>query len=172
MNFLDLCAGIGGFRLGMEQAGNRCVGYVEIDKFARKSYEAMYDTRGEWTAHDITTVTDEEIRAIGRDVKLIGDARGYEIKSSDDSCAHTLCARYYKWMSFKADTSVMDGMRIRRLTPRECWRLQGFSDELFDRARAAGLSDTQLYRQAGNAVTVNVVAAIGRKIWSIDREEK
>ena len=54
MNFLDLCAGIGGFRLGMEQAGNRCVGYVEIDKFARKSYEAMYDTRGEWTAHDIT----------------------------------------------------------------------------------------------------------------------
>lgn len=71
MNFLDLCAGIGGFRLGMEQAGNRCVGYVEIDKFARKSYEAMYDTRGEWTAHDITAVTDEEIRAIGRDVKLI-----------------------------------------------------------------------------------------------------
>ena len=43
---------------------------------------------------------------------------------------------------------------------------------MFDRAATTGLSDTQLYRQAGNAVTVNVVAAIGRKIWSIDREEK
>jgi DNA (cytosine-5)-methyltransferase 1 len=66
MNFLDLFAGIGGFRLGMEQAGHKCIGYVEIDKFARKSYEAIHDTEGEWTAHDITTVTDESIRGIGR----------------------------------------------------------------------------------------------------------
>jgi DNA (cytosine-5)-methyltransferase 1 len=54
--------------------------------------------------------------------------------------------------------------RIRRLTPRECFRLQAFEDELFDRARAAGLSDAQLYRQAGNAVTVNVVYEIGVKL--------
>ena len=36
--------------------------------------------------------------------------------------------------------------RIRRLTPRECWRLQGFTDEQFDRAAAAGISDNQLYK--------------------------
>ena len=54
--------------------------------------------------------------------------------------------------------------RIRRLTPRECWRLQAFDDFLFDRAKAAGVSDAQLYRQAGNAVTVNVVYAIGLKM--------
>ena len=54
--------------------------------------------------------------------------------------------------------------RIRRLTPRETWRLQAFEDELFDRARAAGLSDAQLYKQAGNAVTVNVVYEIGLKL--------
>lgn len=54
--------------------------------------------------------------------------------------------------------------RIRRLTPRETWRLQAFEDELFDRARAAGISDTQLYKQAGNAVTVNVVYEIGLKL--------
>lgn len=57
-----------------------------------------------------------------------------------------------------------DDIRIRRLTPRECWRLQGFTDEQFDKAKAAGISDTQLYKQAGNAVTVNVAETIGRKI--------
>lgn len=60
MKFIDLFAGIGGFRMGMERAGHECVGYVEIDKFARKSYEAIYNTEGEWTKHDITKVTDEE----------------------------------------------------------------------------------------------------------------
>lgn len=60
MKFIDLFAGIGGFRMGMERAGHECVGYVEIDKFARKSYEAIYNTEGEWTKNDITKVTDEE----------------------------------------------------------------------------------------------------------------
>lgn len=55
--------------------------------------------------------------------------------------------------------------RARRLTPRECWRLQGFTDWAFDRAKATGLSDTQLYKQAGNAVTVNVVKWIGERMW-------
>ena len=64
MKFLDLFAGIGGFRLGMEQAGHECVGYVEWDKFARKSYEAIHNTEGEWTAHDITSVTDDDIRKL------------------------------------------------------------------------------------------------------------
>lgn len=54
-------------------------------------------------------------------------------------------------------------VRIRRLTPRECFRLQGFPDDLFDKAAKVN-SDTQLYKQAGNGVTVNVVYAIGRKI--------
>ena len=54
--------------------------------------------------------------------------------------------------------------RIRRLTPRECWRLQAFEDFLFDRAKAVGISDAQLYKQAGNAVTVNVVYEIGLKL--------
>ena len=66
MKFLDLFAGIGGFRLGMESAGHECVGFCEIDKFARKSYKAIHDTRGEIELHDITTVSDESIRRIGR----------------------------------------------------------------------------------------------------------
>ena len=65
MKFLDLFAGIGGFRLGMESAGHECVGFCEIDKFARKSYKAIHDTKGEIELHDITTVSDDTIRGIG-----------------------------------------------------------------------------------------------------------
>ncbi|MGO0077509.1 DNA (cytosine-5-)-methyltransferase [Streptococcus suis] len=66
MKFLDLFAGIGGFRLGMERAGHECVGFCEIDQFARKSYKAIHDTEGEFEFHDITRVTDESVREIGR----------------------------------------------------------------------------------------------------------
>lgn len=61
-----------------------------------------------------------------------------------------------------------ENVRIRRLTPRECWRLQGFPDEYFDKAKAAGISDTQLYKQAGNGVTVNVARAIGERLREIE----
>ncbi|HEM2639433.1 DNA cytosine methyltransferase [Streptococcus suis] len=66
MKFLDLFAGIGGFRLGMERAGHECVGFCEIDQFARKSYKAIHNTEGEFEFHDITGVTDESVRGIGR----------------------------------------------------------------------------------------------------------
>ncbi len=54
MKFLDLFAGIGGFRLGMERAGHECVGFCEIDQFARKSYKAIHNTEGEFEFHDIS----------------------------------------------------------------------------------------------------------------------
>lgn len=89
MNFLDLFAGIGGFRLGMESAGHECVGFCEIDKFARKSYKAIHNTKGEIELHDITRVTDESIRGFGSvDVicggfpcqafSIAGNRRGFE----------------------------------------------------------------------------------------------
>ena len=65
MKFLDLFAGIGGFRLGMESAGHECVGFCEIDKYARASYKAIHNTEGEIELHDITRVTDESIRGFG-----------------------------------------------------------------------------------------------------------
>lgn len=53
-------------------------------------------------------------------------------------------------------------MRIRKLTPKECFRLQGFPDEYFERA-ASVCSDAQLYKQAGNSVTVNVIYEIAKR---------
>lgn len=69
--------------------------------------------------------------------------------------------------------ALLDGnIRVRRLTPRECWRLQGFPDEYFDKARAASISDTQLYKQAGNGVTVNVARAIGERLKEVEEHDE
>lgn len=57
----------------------------------------------------------------------------------------------------------LEGARIRKLTPKECFRLQGFPDEYFDRAQAVN-SDAQLYKQAGNSVTVPVIYEIARRL--------
>ena len=56
LTFLDFFSGVGGFRHGLELAGMKCIGFCEKDKFARKSYDAMYDTKGEWFHDDITTI--------------------------------------------------------------------------------------------------------------------
>lgn len=49
------------------------------------------------------------------------------------------------------------GYRIRKLTPKECWRLMGFSDDAFEKAKNAGISNTQLYKQAGNSIVTHVL---------------
>lgn len=54
-------------------------------------------------------------------------------------------------------------VRIRKLTPRECWRLMGFDDEDFDKAQKVN-SDTQLYKQAGNSIIVNVLTELFRQL--------
>ena len=89
MKFLDLFAGIGGFRLGMESAGHECIGFCEIDKFARESYKAIHNTEGEIELHDITQVSDEFVRGIGsvdiitggfpcQAFSIAGNRRGFE----------------------------------------------------------------------------------------------
>ena len=54
--------------------------------------------------------------------------------------------------------------------PIECWRLQGFSREQFNKVAALGMSDAQLYKQAGNAVTTKVIEAIGRRLKAFDEK--
>lgn len=58
---------------------------------------------------------------------------------------------------------LFDGLRIRKLTPKECWRLMGFDDEDVDKASQVN-SNTQLYKQAGNSIVVNVLEAIFKNL--------
>ena len=55
--------------------------------------------------------------------------------------------------------------RIRKLTPKECWRLMGFSDENFENAKNAGISNTQLYKQAGNSIVTDVLYYIFKELY-------
>ena len=300
LTFLDLCSGIGGFRCALESIGHRCVGYCEIDRHARASYEAMFDTEGEWKRDDINDLRAEEIpyadiwcfgfpcQDITNEGKMRGldgersglflkimelikeklegerptyllienvrnllsvnggwdfarvlselDTAGYDCRwqlldsrwfgvpqrrervyiigylrsrgrreilpirgtyttapvpggpdgpsvkvknatKSGYAIAHVgdginlaypdSETRRGRVGSGVAQTLVCSGQmgtltedgRIRRLTPREYFRLQGFPDELYERA-AKVCTETQLYKQAGNAVTVNVARAV------------
>ena len=57
----------------------------------------------------------------------------------------------------------MPNFRIRKLTPRECWRLMGFNDSDFEKAEKVN-SNSQLYKQAGNSIVVNVLESILRNL--------
>ena len=85
-------------------------------------------------------------------------------------------ARVNPQLAYTIDTQpskavVTEDGRIRKLTPRECLRLQGFEDYQIDKILAI-TSDSQAYKQAGNAVTVNVVEAVGRRLVQADNALK
>ncbi|VJG99705.1 ABC transporter permease [Streptococcus pneumoniae] len=71
MRFIDLFSGIGGFRLGMESVGHECIGFCEIDKFARESYKSIFQTEGEIEFHDIRDVSDDEFKKLRGKVDII-----------------------------------------------------------------------------------------------------
>lgn len=83
-----------------------------------------------------------------------GETVGHPVKQRlefrGDGCSNTLT-------SVQKDNYLFEPpMKIRKLTPKECWRLMGFSDSDFEKAEAVN-SNTQLYKQAGNSVVVNVL---------------
>lgn len=316
MRFLDVFSGIGGFRAGLEKAGHTCVGHIERDVYARKSYSAIYDIKeNEYDRKDITEIEDftelrgkvdllcggfpcqsfsiagrrkgfDDVRGtmffhlarilkqakppfllfenvkgllshdkgetfktiitclddLGYDIEwqllnsknfgvpqnrervyIIGYLRGsggrkiFPLKRAgrkDYGNEYTTTVIGEKENTVKIKNCTKKGYqeakhgdginlaypesktrrgrvgnqisntltangnmgtlewsgekyRIRKLTPKECWRLQGFSDEAFEKAKAIGMSDSQLYKQAGNAVTVNVVYAIGKLLKEV-----
>lgn len=100
--------------------------------------------------------------------------KGYTEATEGDSInlampeSKTRRGRVGKGIANTLDTSCNQGTlynsRIRRLTPKECMRLQGVSDEITDKLVAAGISDSQLYRSAGDAMTVNVLYEIAKNM--------
>lgn len=87
----------------------------------------------------------------------------YNAKSEIDlEIARPLCSTMHKMHRACQDNYVTDHGRVRRLTPREAARLQGFPDDFL-----IPVSDTQAYRQFGNAVTVNVAEAVARSILEV-----
>ena len=90
--------------------------------------------------------------ALKLNVININSNKGIFVKVSDELIVYAVW--YEKYQCYIA---------IRKLTPRECFRLQGWSDDYFEKAQFVN-SDSQLYKQAGNGVTVTVIEAIARKM--------
>ena len=126
------------------------------------------------------TLTSQDRHGVVEGIKVRnGTKQGYQVAELGDSvdlsypASPTKRARVGKGIAHNLSCSGQMGVvvwngrmvKIRRLTPRECFRLQGFTDDLFEKAQAVN-SDAQLYKQAGNGVTVTVVYAIGKAILS------
>lgn len=113
---------------------------------------------------EMFTLTSQDEHGVAIDIKALSSStrgqpfrRGYAA-TLDHNCNQAIIAEHAVW-SEKYNCYLA----IRKLTPKECFRLQGWSDGYFEKAEFVN-SNSQLYKQAGNGVTVNIVRAIGEKL--------
>ena len=95
-----------------------------------------------------------------REHKAKGNGFGYSLFNRESPYCNTISARYYKDGSEILIDQSDIGRNPRKLTPRECARIQGFPEEF----NISAVSDNQLYRQFGNSVAVPVIEAIAKKM--------
>lgn len=112
------------------------------------------------------TLTTQDIHGVAIDLKaLTSKTRGQPYRYGYAACLDHDC--YQAVMTDAVWSKKNDCyLAIRKLTPRECFRLQGWTDKYFERAEMVN-SNSQLYKQAGNGVTVVVVATIGKKLCDV-----
>lgn len=96
------------------------------------------------------------IQPTDREYKKNNNKRTECIEWKNDNTSHALRTVVIPVVRLKTNRRF----RIRKLTPKECWRLMGFEDKDIDNAIAIGMSNAQLYKQAGNSIVVNVLMAI------------
>ena len=107
------------------------------------------------------------LRGTGRP-EILPIGKNANVRNEEDQISNTITANYWKGPA-GSRPFVTDGYTIRKLTPTECERLQGFPDGwtewgIDEKGNKVKMSDTQRYKQMGNAVTTNVIAAVGSRI--------
>lgn len=143
---------------------------TEYGKQIRKDYESgnIDISRHEFLAHEIrddettntlsTVQKDNQLAVkISGIVKDVNCSQGIFVRVSEELTVYAVW--YEKYQCYIA---------IRKLTPRECFRLQGWTDDYFEKAAFVS-SDSQLYKQAGNGVTVTVIEAIAKKLGRVHK---
>ena len=135
------------------------------------AYPFSKTRRGRVQKNMAHTITTDDSKCV-----VIGASRGRDPKNPSDRKAgnNNLQQRLEINENGTSDTITtvqkdnyageLPGYRIRKLTPKECWRLMGCSDEDFEKAEQVN-SNTQLYKQAGNAIVVDVLEAIFSKLF-------
>lgn len=144
---------------------------TEYGKQIRKDYESgnIDISRHEFLAHEIRDdETTNTLSTVQKDnqlavkvsgiVKDVNCSQGIFVRVSEELTVYAVW--YEKYQCYIA---------IRKLTPRECFRLQGWTDDYFEKAEFVN-SDSQLYKQAGNGVTVNVIYEIAKRLKESDND--
>lgn len=123
------------------------------------------------SGHDASRIVDEEglaptvkenhgtVTAVAMRGRYEGNKTKQNIEISDREYANAIT-------TVQKDSMVTNRLRIRKLTPKECWRLMGFDDDDFEKAEKVN-SNTQLYKQAGNSIVVNVLEKIFKNLFCI-----
>lgn len=156
-----------------EASGVMCININNKDGKERPQQDRVYDTNGQMTAlssqlggrHNIAipvlTPDRAEKRQNGRRFKENGEPM-FTLTSQDRHGVMIGNLRIWGGLQEHQTPILETGIRIRKLTPKECFRLQGWPDNYFYKAQEVN-SDSQLYKQAGNGVTVTVIHAIAEK---------
>lgn len=120
--------------------------------------DRIYDTEGIATA-----VTASQFRPSIAERRMFNPYNNKEIKDIAPTQT-TTCGITTSSAAVLISEDGNHFMKIRKLTPLECWRLMGFGDDDFYKVKSIRMSDTQLYKQAGNSIVVNVLEAIFKKL--------
>lgn len=146
------------------------------DRSVGKKLEQRLEPNRQGITNTITSVTKDNYLAepIGGLAIRTANKQGYDIAINGDGIdlaypqSKTRRGRVghgvSKTLMGMDSMGTLDNYRIRKLTPKECWRLMGFADEDFEKAKSAGVSNSQLYKQAGNSIVVNVLEGILRNL--------
>lgn len=139
--------------------------YNEEDKI-----EQQLELRDDKNTNSLTTVQKDNVIVETNQLIQQGELclEGYNDFSkrvySKEGIGRTLMASGGN-LNDKAGQYMTEKYKIRRLTPKECWRLMGFTDEQFDKAKELGISDSQLYKQAGNSIVTNCLYYIFKELF-------
>ena len=135
---------------------NVCDDCVDGDNYEWNYNQDQWKQMTEKRTEEAKKIRSENMKK-GRDYS---PRRSKELTTRNDQLANTVTSTQTK------EQYLSNGYKIRRLTPLECWRLQNFPDEQFFKAQQVN-SDTQLYKQAGNSITVIVIQKIIKSIFNI-----
>lgn len=153
----DLFSGCGGFRLGFENAGFKIVYW--------KNSKTQWVEEPREYFNSLKTQTDINRQQLIKSGTLRTYKEDKGFRSIKDDSFPTIPARAREDGSGQP---VILQCSIRRLTPLECFRLQGFPDEIVKRGYEIGISDTQLYKMCGNAVSIPIVYEIAKRIKQME----
>lgn len=146
--------------------GNGC--YIQnIDKKRGTFQKEMIPTLK--TSPDIGVCVNIDLKTKNKRIKTLVENTDFTDKNAsfmdiyNQKVIENTCGTLKSGMDHQQGNIIYDTLRIRKLTPKECWRLMGFDDEDFEKAEKVN-SNTQLYKQAGNSIVVNVLEAIFKNL--------